>query len=130
MEQETQTSRETSAESAPSAPASTETKSPDFDRLMAASPKLAPLGGWLKCLRKPAISVEYNLTKRHIPDLDTDDGTNASANSPKTKGKNSDTMGLNGHFTIRYFDFALGILGLAIAGCVSRGCCALKRLMP
>ena len=119
---------------------------PNFQQLMAVSPTLAPLGGWLACLRKPAISVEYNLTKRHIPDLDTDGG--GSATSPASgqtadqkagqeagqeagqgAGKNSDVMRLGGHFTIRYFDFALGILGLALAGCLTRGCGCLKRLM-
>lgn len=122
----------------------------DFQRLMAASPTLSPLAGWLKCLRKPAISVEYNLTKRHIPDLDADGGAGSAQNGPagsanggtnggasgaqalgatagSAAGKNSDTMGLGGSFTIRYFDFALGILGLAIVGCLGKGCRCLGR---
>lgn len=122
----------------------------DFQRLMAASPTLSPLAGWLKCLRKPAISVEYNLTKRHIPDLDVDGGAGSmmrgsnggtaeggasegeasegeASEGAAAAGKNSDTMGLGGSFTIRYFDFALGILGLAIVGCLGKGCRCLGR---
>ena len=112
----------------------------DFQRLMAASPTLSPLAGWLKCLRKPAISVEYNLTKRHIPDLDVDGGAGSmmrgssggtaegeASEGEAAAGKNSDTMGLGGSFTIRYFDFALGILGLAIVGCLGKGCRCLGR---
>ena len=44
----------------------------DFQQLMAASPTLSSLAGWLKCLRKPAISVEYSFKTRHVPDLDQD----------------------------------------------------------
>ena len=127
----------------------------DFQQLMAASPTLSPLAGWLKCLRKPAISVEYSFKKRHVPDLDQDcaqieqsgrsssdssfnaDGsgqTVSASQSPSSCGKskpscgqNSDVMGMGGSFTIRYFDFALGILGLAIVKCVTRGCRCIGR---
>jgi hypothetical protein len=125
---------------------------------MEASPMLSPFAGWLKCLRRSGISVEYSFRKRHVPDMAQEGGAGSSgtpdvtgtagtnpsqgkgdtakpacatkpASSPSAKGKNSDEMGVNGHFTIRYFDFALGVLGLAIAGCMAKSCCALKRYM-
>lgn len=106
-----------------------------FDQLMAQSPKLCPFAGWLKCLRKPALSMEYSFQKRHVPDLDNDvQGAhkasgqgNQGATHPN--GQNSDTMSISGGFTIRYFDFALGVVGLAIAGCLMKGCGCLKRKM-
>ena len=125
---------------------------PGFEQLMEASPMLSPLAGWLKCLRRSGISVEYSFRKRHVPDMaqeggatsgGTSDtageassqgksdtaGTTKPASISSAKGKNSDEMGVNGHFTIRYFDFALGVLGLAIASCMAKGCCALKRYL-
>jgi hypothetical protein len=125
---------------------------PGFEQLMEASPMLSPLAGWVKCLRRSGISVEYSFRKRHVPDMEQEGGAGSSgtpdvtgaagtslsqgkgdtakpASSPSSKGKNSDEMGVNGHFTIRYFDFALGVLGLAIAGCMAKSCCALKRYM-
>ena len=111
----------------------------NFDQLMESSPTLSPFAGWLKCLRKPAISVEYNLKKRHVPDLDQDGGQGKQSgqgnqcgsgkDSQGACGKNSDVMGVSGSFTIRYFDFALGILGLAIVKCVTKGCHCLGRWM-
>lgn len=100
---------------------------PTMDQLMARSPLLAPLGNWLKCLRKPALSLEYSFQKRHVPDLDTDTGKQEDSSSKL--GHNSDVMGLNGGFTIRYFDFAMGILGLTILSCVTRGCTCIRRWM-
>ena len=100
---------------------------PTMDQLMARSPLLAPLGNWLKCLRKPALSLEYSFQKRHVPDLDTDTGKQEDSSSKP--GHNSDVMGLNGGFTIRYFDFAMGILGLTILSCVTRGGTCIRRWM-
>lgn len=119
-----------------------------FEQLMASSPTLSPFTGWLKCLRKPAISVEYSMRKRHVPDMDQNspqngqNGGGASAspssrngqstqnrNGQNAVGKNADAMDVSGSFTIRYFDFALGILGLAIVSCISKGCVCLKRKM-
>lgn len=112
------------------------TENQSFDQLMEQSPMLSPLAGWLKCLRKPAISMEYSIQKRHVPDLDTDGGQSAkngqkpsASASAQPKGTNSDTMGVSGSFTIRYFDFALGVVGLAIAGCIMKGCCCIKKMM-
>ena len=134
MEQEKQkanTANEQNTNTQSSAAQSAETDGErTFDRLMAESPTLSPFCGWLKCLRKPALSMEYSLQKRHVPDLDADSGQTSSASTPCCScGQNSDTMGINGSFTIRYFDFALGIVGLAIAGCLVKGCCLLKRKM-
>lgn len=79
--------------------------------------------------------MEYSFQKRHVPDLDNDvQGAhkasgqgNQGATHPN--GQNSDTMSISGGFTIRYFDFALGVVGLAIAGCLMKGCGCLKRKM-
>ena len=77
---------------------------------------------WLTCLRRPALSMQYSVQKRHVPDLDNDTGTTPS-------GMDSDDMNLRGGFTIRYFDLAAGALVLATAGCLIKLCCAVKRKM-
>ena len=109
-----------------------------FDELMQQSPRLCPLSGWLKCLRKPALSLQYSLQKRHIPDLDAEAGRGAASgqkspsgggDSASAKGQNSDTMDVTGGFTIRYLDLALGVMGLTLLWCVWKGHCCLKRLM-
>ncbi len=107
-------------------------ESDSFDELMQQSPMLCPVSKWLKCLRKPAISMEYSIRKRHIPDLDAmpqsadlGDGKAGTAG----KGQNSDAMDVTGGFAIRYFDLALGVMGLALLGCIWKGCCCLKRIM-
>lgn len=125
-------------------------QSASLESLMAQSPKLCPLSGWLTCLRKPALSMQYSLQKRHVPDLDADAGCQGQADNAQSsgggqtgqtkpraqsqpaspsaqKGKNSDTMGLTGGFTIRYFDLAMGVLGLTLLGCMMKGCMCLKR---
>lgn len=104
----------------------------------------APVCGWLTCLRKPAISVQYSLQKRHIPDLDaaqsnTQSGAQngAQKNTPNAAqsaaitpgGRNQDTMGVNGDLTIRYFDLLAGMLGLMALGCFLKCCCRLSRHM-
>ena len=150
MDQETKqpsadTNTSTNANQSLSADSSDGGKSPTMEQLMQKSPALSPLCGWLKCLRKPALSMQYSIQKRHIPDLDTDTGGQSSGNnspsaqnppsaqggqspSPSAKkGQNSDTMSLSGGFTIRYFDFALGILGLMVAGILVKGGCRLKK---
>ena len=37
------------------------------------------LKDWLVCLRKPAISLQYRVSKRHIPDLDSEPQAGAAA---------------------------------------------------
>lgn len=107
---------------------------PTMEQLMQKSPKLSPLCGWIKCLRAPALSMRYSIQKQHIPDLDTQDSgqkatTKQEQSAPAAKGQTSDVMDVTGGFTIRYFDFALGILGLMVAGILVKGGCFLKKKM-
>ena len=135
MDQETKqpsadTNTNTNANQSTSADSSDGGKSPTMEQLMQKSPTLSPLCGWLKCLRKPALSMQYSIRKRHVPDLDTDTGGQGQSPSPSAQqGKNSDTMDVTGGFTIRYFDFALGVLGLMAAGILVKGGCFLKKKM-
>jgi hypothetical protein len=91
---------------------------------MEGNQKTCCLGQWMKCLRKPAISMQYTLEKRHIPDMD-DDPTGQT----QVKGSNSDTMSVTGGFTIRYFDFAAGAMTLLLAGCMIKALCCVKKMM-
>lgn len=105
---------------------------PDAMDVLKQTPIPPVLCDWLVCLRKPALSMQYSIRKRHVPDLDTDKQTDGTASSkgssaPQEKGVNSDTMGVQGDFTIRYFDLAAGVLALAAAGCLIKACCCLKR---
>ena len=92
--------------------------------LMEQNHKTCCLGQWMKCLRKPAISMQYTLEKRHIPDMD-DDPTGQT----QVKGSNSDTMSVTGGFTIRYFDLAAGAMTLLLAGCMIKALCCVRKLM-
>lgn len=96
----------------------------DMLKLMEGNAKTRGLGQWMKCLRKPALSMQYTVEKRHIPDMDDD----PTGQTP-VKGSNSDTMSVRGGFTIRYFDFAAGAFTLLIAGCVMRALCCVKKMM-
>ncbi len=92
--------------------------------LMEQNHKTCCLGQWMKCLRKPAISMQYTLEKRHIPDMD-DDPTGQT----QVKGSNSDTVSVTGGFTIRYFDLAAGAMTLMLAGCMIKALCCVRKLM-
>lgn len=92
--------------------------------LMGQNQRTCLLGQWMKCMRKPALSMQYTLEKRHIPDMD-DDPTGQA----QVKGSNSDTMSVTGGFTIRYFDLAAGAMTLLLAGCMIKALCCVKRLM-
>ena len=96
----------------------------DMLKLMGENQKTCALGQWMKCLRKPALSMQYTLEKRHIPDMD-DDPTGQT----QVKGSNSDTMSVTGGFTTRYFDLAAGAMTLLLAGCMIKALCCVKRLM-
>ena len=96
----------------------------DMLKLMGENQKTCGLGQWMKCLRKPALSMQYTVDKRHIPDMD-DDPTGQT----QVKGSNSDTMSVKGGFTIRYFDFAAGAFTLLLAGCVMKALCCVKKMM-
>ena len=96
----------------------------DILKLMGENQKTCALGQWMKCLRKPALSMQYTLEKRHIPDMDNDP-TGQTAG----KGSNSDTMSVTGGFTIRYFDLAAGAMTLLLAGCMIKALCCVKKMM-
>ena len=96
----------------------------DMLKLMGENQKTCGLGQWMKCLRKPALSMQYTVDKRHIPDMD-DDPTGQT----QVKGSNSDTVSVKGGFTIRYFDFAAGAFTLLLAGCVMKALCCFKKMM-
>ena len=119
----------TDTESTANSQADTATQTPtngadDMLCLMERNEKTCGLGQWMKCLRKPALSMQYTVEKRHIPDMD-DDPTGQT----QVKGSNSDTVSVKGGFTIRYFDFAAGAFTLLVAGCVLKALCCVKRLM-
>lgn len=96
----------------------------DMLKLMGENQKTCGLGQWMKCLRKPALSMQYTVEKRHIPDMDDD-----PTGQMQVKGSNSDTMSVKGGFTIRYFDFAAGAFTLLLAGCVMKALCCVKKIM-
>lgn len=78
---------------------------------------------WLGCLRTSGVSLSYSVEKRHIPDVNSD----GRAESPPAHGQNRDTMTLGGELKVRYFDLALGIVGLLLAGCALKGLCRIGR---
>ena len=96
----------------------------DMLKLMGENQKTCGLGQWMKCLRKPALSMQYTVEKRHIPDMD-DDPTGQT----RVKGSNSDTVSVKGGFTIRYFDFAAGAFTLLVAGCMMKALCCVRKMM-
>ena len=96
----------------------------DMLKLMGENRRTCVLGQWMKCLRKPALSMQYTVEKRHIPDMDDD-----PAGQMQVKGSNSDTMSVKGGFTIRYFDFAAGAFTLLVAGCMMKALCCVKKIM-
>ena len=96
----------------------------DMLKLMGENQKTCALGQWMKCLRKPALSMQYTLEKRHIPDMDNDP-TGQTAG----KGSNSDTMSVTGGFTICYFDLAAGAMTLLLAGCMIKALCCMRKMM-
>ena len=117
---------------------------PDMMTLLGQTSLPASTCGWLSCLRKSGMSFSYSIDKQHVPDVDqmqssqneAQNGNQSSGQSNAQSGKQtnarggaSDTMTCSGSCTIRYFDFALGIMGLAIAGFLTKGCCCLKRKM-
>ena len=96
----------------------------DMLKLMGENQKTCGLGQWMKCLRKPALSMQYTVEKRHIPDMD-DDPTGQT----EVKGSNSDAVSVKGGFTIRYFDFAAGAFTLLVAGCMMKALCCVRKMM-
>ena len=52
---------------------------PDMQSVVEQLPMPRALKDWLVCLRKPAISLQYRVSKRHIPDLDSEPQAGAAA---------------------------------------------------
>ncbi len=74
----TPTSAAASADTAEStAPAAT----PDMHSVVEQLPMPRALKDWLVCLRKPAISLQYRISKRHIPDLDSEPQAGVAASA-------------------------------------------------
>ena len=92
--------------------------------LMGQNAHTCVLGKWMKCMRKPAVTMQYTLEKRHIPDMDGD----PSGQTP-VKGANADAVSVTGGCTIRYFDLAAGMMLLLLAGCVLKGLCRVRKWM-
>ena len=51
---------------------------PDMQSVVEQLPMPRAFKDWLVCLRKPAISLQYSINKRHIPDLDNEPTRGAS----------------------------------------------------
>ena len=96
----------------------------DMLALMGQNQRSCTLGQWMKCLSKPALSLQYTLDKRHIPNMDGD----PTGKTP-VKGANEDVMSVTGGFTIRYFDLVAGVVTLILAGCVLKALCRVRRWM-
>ena len=96
----------------------------DMLALMGQDQRACVAGKWMKCLRKPALSMQYTLDKRHIPDMDGD----PTGKTP-VKGANEDSMSVTGGFTIRYFDLAAGAMTLLLAGCMIKALCCMRKMM-
>lgn len=98
------------------------TPGPDLTALLAGSlPR--EVCDWLGCLRTSGVSLSYSVEKRHIPDVDAEGQRDAAP----AHGQNRDTMTLGGELKVRYFDLALGIVGLLLAGCALKGLCRIGR---
>ena len=92
--------------------------------LMEQSQRTCLLGQWMRCMRKPALSMQYTLTKKHIPDMDDD-----PSGQTLVKGANADTVSVTGGFTIRYFDLAAGAMLMLAAGCAIKAMCCVRKMM-
>ena len=92
--------------------------------LMGQNQRTCLLGQWMKCMRKPALSMQYTLEKKHVPDMDDD-----PAGQTPVKGANADTVSVTGGFTIRYFDLAAGAMLLLAAGCMVKAMCCVRKML-
>ncbi len=111
----------------------------DVNSLIQDSNMPAPLCNWLQCLRTPGISLSYTIKKQHIPDMTASSTSSTKGNggntSEETVAENNttcracntsatdtkDQMTLSGDLRVRYFDLAVGALGILTA-------CALLKL--
>ena len=55
------------------------TEAPTMQSVVAQLPLPKFFKDWMVCIRKPAISLQYSINKRHIPDLDAEPQAGASA---------------------------------------------------
>ncbi len=117
----------------------------DMNTLMQECSAPAPLCAWVRYLRAPAMTLQYSMTKRHIPDLDAErqamtaggksNSANASAGNPGNSTANTPKDGImqmGGSCTVRYFDLALGAAVLLAVGAFikcSMGCCRCMKRM-
>ena len=63
----------------------------DMLKLMGENQKTCGLGQWMKCLRKPALSMQYTVEKRHIPDLDADGAGKSDGTAPDPTGSDANS---------------------------------------
>ena len=124
MNQNTSHNDKATSSAAPSTPAAPTNGADDMLCLMGQSQKTCALGQWMKCMRKPALSMQYTLEKKHVPDMDDD-----PAGQMPVKGSNSDAMSVSGGFTIRYFDLAAGAMLLLVAGCMVKAMCCVRKML-
>ena len=124
MNQNTSHNDKATSSAAPSPPAAPTNGADDMLCLMGQSQKTCALGQWMKCMRKPALSMQYTLEKKHVPDMDDD-----PAGQTPVKGSNSDAMSVSGGFTIRYFDLAAGAMLLLVAGCMVKAMCCVRKML-
>ena len=124
MNQNTSHNDKATSSAAPSTPVAPTNGADDMLCLMGQSQKTCALGQWMKCMRKPALSMQYTLEKKHVPDMDDD-----PAGQTPVKGSNSDAMSVSGGFTIRYFDLAAGAMLLLMAGCMVKAMCCVRKML-
>lgn len=140
----------TSSSSSGSSSFSASTAAQKCEDLLAQCPVTTKVAPWIKCLRTPAISLSYSLSKQHVPDIANapsasgntqGNGQNGGQNSFSGSGQNgsgsgsqsgsgctcqgengvnSDTMQCQGQCTIRYFDLLMGAVSLMALGALWR----------
>ncbi len=129
---------------------------PTMAELLEQSPVPSCVCNWIACMRKAGISLTYSLEKKHIADMNhpqasepssSDNSTDARAGSQSgaqhkpragaspnsavpqeanTPVGSIDAMTVSGTCRIRYFDLALGALGILSACCLIKCCCHMK----
>ena len=59
-------------------------EAPTMQSVVAQLPLPKAFKDWMVCIRKPAISLQYSINKRHIPDLDAEPQAGATASEAPT----------------------------------------------
>ncbi len=130
----------------------TDTATPTMAELMQRAPIPGTLCDWVACMRKAGISLTYSLKKEHIPDMNaaptgmaaptTSGGRSAGQSDGQASGNaggtctgrsggqapvgSVDNMSASGTCRIRYFDLALGAMGIFAACMLVKCCCCMK----